>query len=199
MEGNDWLNRFFEQTYAWGAPHTFYWWGGTIGVIIVLIILWRIKHQRRNFKVLRDEGGTVETTHGALRDLVHLSCENVETASAPKIRFRKKGRRVNVLIRAKLYEGQRLADVRDALRRHVTKTFKDTHGIEVGEVDFVATGFKKSASVRVEEPVESVDWSKGRGEDSEYEDAKKLEVVSDDDDDDFNMTSSLDDESKKKS
>ncbi|GHC02309.1 hypothetical protein [Cerasicoccus arenae] len=140
----EWLRSIYEATFSFANPQWYYWWLGAAGIILVLIIMWRIKRSRRNFRVFRDESGVAETTNAALRDLVRIACDGVETASKPRIDFKKKHGRINVQIRAKLYQGQRLGEVRDQMRRRVTQIFQDTHGILIGDVSFTATGFKKS-------------------------------------------------------
>ncbi|WP_269540409.1 hypothetical protein [Cerasicoccus fimbriatus] len=136
----------YHATFSIENPQWWYWWLGAAGVILVLILLFRIRNSGKNFRVFRDESGVAETTNAALRDLVRIACDGVETASKPKIHFKKKHGRINVDIRAKLYQGQRLGEVRDQMRRRVTKIFQDTHGILVGDVSFTATGFKKSSN-----------------------------------------------------
>ena len=139
------LRKFYDATFAFDAPYMLYYWGGLVVLLLILVLICRIRRSRRNFRVYRDESGVAETTDSALRDLVRLACDGVETASKPKIHFAKKHGRINILIRAKLYQGQRLSEVRDAMRRSVTKTFHDTHGILVGDVSFLVTGFKKGS------------------------------------------------------
>ncbi|WP_309386557.1 hypothetical protein [Cerasicoccus frondis] len=134
----------YNASFSFQNPQWWYWWLGAAGVILVLIIIFRLRSSSKNFRVFRDESGVAETTNSALRDLVRIACDGVETASKPKISFKKKHGRINVEIRAKLYQGQRLGEVRDHMRRRVTKIFQDTHGILVGDVSFTATGFKKS-------------------------------------------------------
>lgn len=139
----NWLRSAYESSFSLDNPQWWQWWLGALGVILVLVILWRFRRSRQNFRVFRDESGVAETTSSALRDLVRIACEGVDTASKPKIKFRMKHGRIDVQIRAKLYQGQRLSEVRDQLRRRVNKIFQDTHGILVGDVSFTATGFKK--------------------------------------------------------
>ncbi len=146
-----WLRSAYEASFSMDHPQCSYWWLGLLGVLLVLFVWWRFRRSRRNFRVFRDESGVAETTNGALRDLVRIACDGVETASKPKIQFKKKHGRIDVKIRAKLYQGQRLSEVRDQLRRRVTKIFQETHGILVGDVSFTATGFKKG-----EQPVADV-------------------------------------------
>lgn len=153
-ETKQWLLKVYQATFSLDNPSWWHWWLGAVGVILVLIILWRFRSARQNFRVFRDESGVAETTNAALRDLVRIACSGVETASKPKIKFKKSHGRINVHIRAKLYQGQRLSEVRDQMRRRVTKIFQDTHGILVGDVSFTATGFKKGGDspAIVEEP-----------------------------------------------
>jgi len=138
-----WLRNAYEASFSVDNPQFLYWWLGLLGVLLVLFIIWRFRKARQNFRVFRDESGVAETTNSALRDLVRIACDGVETASRPKIQFKKSHGRINVRIRAKLYQGQRLSEVRDHMRRRVTKIFQDTHGILVGDVSFTATGFKR--------------------------------------------------------
>ncbi|WP_309399375.1 hypothetical protein [Cerasicoccus maritimus] len=142
----EWLLSLYNASFSFENPTWWQWWLGAAGVILVLIIIFRLRTSSKNFRVFRDESGVAETTNAALRDLVRIACDGVETASKPKISFKKKHGRINVDIRAKLYQGQRLGEVRDLMRRRVTKIFQDTHGILVGDVSFTATGFKKSGS-----------------------------------------------------
>lgn len=135
--------KFISLTFG-NADYYYWWWLGLLGLVLVLFLFWRFKASRKNFRVFRDESGVAETTNSALKDLVHIACDGVETASKPRIKFRKRHGRIDVQIRAKLYQGQKLGEVRDQMRKRVQKIFQDTHGILVGDVSFTATGFKKS-------------------------------------------------------
>ncbi|MEO0795536.1 MAG: hypothetical protein AAFX93_10250 [Verrucomicrobiota bacterium] len=141
------LNELINKSYGAEAPEMYYWWGGTVVVIILLVVYWRKTRAKRNFLVFRDESGIAETTNAALKDLVKLACEHLDTASKPRIKFIKRHGRINIYIRAKLFEGQRIGNVRDHLRRRITHILQETHGILVGDISFTATGFKKEIPI----------------------------------------------------
>lgn len=125
-----------------------YWQIGVV-VAVLAVILYLIAGYRRKHKPLRvmhDEHGEALISVGALNDLVHLVCEKIGAAGKPRMDFRPRGEHLNVRVRIKLFEDQRLESMRQQLRERVIETFRDTHGIQVGEVDILVTGFKKRAS-----------------------------------------------------
>jgi len=142
MTLEEWLRDFHASTFAWDAPHAYFWWAGTIGGLFLVLLLLNLRLPRKRYPVFRDEEGSVWATERALRDLVNLACESVVVASRPRIQFRENDGRLSVFVEAKLYEGQHMTDVRDRLRRQVSKVLGDMQGVQLGEIDFTATAFK---------------------------------------------------------
>lgn len=97
----------------------------------------------RSIRIFRDESGHASIARKALKDLVRIACERVGTPTKPKIEFTPKRGRLDLNVQVKLYEGQRLNEIRDQLRRSVIRTFEETHGIRLGDINVVVTGFKK--------------------------------------------------------
>lgn len=113
-------------------------------ILILLLIAWSSRRARRDFRVYNDEGGSATVSSKALRHLIQMTCEEVGTASSPRIRFNQSRGRVNVQIAIKLYQDQRLNQIHEQLRQRIRATFEETHGIQVGNVSLKVIGFKKS-------------------------------------------------------
>ncbi|WOO41906.1 hypothetical protein [Rubellicoccus peritrichatus] len=120
----------------------FYWCLGGVGVFFILFIV-ATCFRGRSIRVFRDESGHASISRKALKDLVHIACSRIGTPTKPKIEFTPKRGRLDLNVQVKLYEGQRLNEIRDQLRRSVIRTFEETHGIRLGDINVVVTGFKK--------------------------------------------------------
>lgn len=121
------------------------WFLPVCAAIAVLVIFFLLLQcfRCRDVRVLRDKNGQTLISRSALKDLVHLACERTGTPGKPSISFRPKRGRLNLRVRVKLYEGQRLTELREKLRRSLIRTFEESHGILIGEVDVIVAGFKK--------------------------------------------------------
>ncbi len=122
-----------------------------VGILLAVFFIARLR-KPKSLRVYRDESGNASVTRKALNDLVHLACAKIDTASKPKIEIKPNRGRLDMTIKIKLYEGQRLNELRDKLRRSVIKTFEENHGIRLGDINVMVIGFKKGGSDN--EPVE---------------------------------------------
>jgi len=94
-------------------------------------------------------------TRKALRDLVSIACGKLDTPTRPKIEILPRRGRFDLTIRVKLYEGQKLNVLRDHVRRNVIHTFEEVHGIRLGDINVLVTGFKHGGKNPIQvEPIE---------------------------------------------
>lgn len=139
------MKNFYNDYVSQIVNHpAFFWFLGGIGLCFVLYII-AACFRHRGVKVYRDESGRSIVTRKALRDLVRIACGNLDTAQTPKIDITPKRGRFDLTIRVKLYEGQKLNVLRDHIRRSIIHTFEEIHGIRLGDINVLVTGFKKSA------------------------------------------------------
>lgn len=138
-----------------------------IGVCLVFFFIARLRRPK-SLRVYRDESGVASVTRRALNDLVHLACAKIDTASKPRIEVKPNRGRMDLTIRIKLYEGQRLNEIRDKLRRSVIKTFEENHGIRLGDINILVVGFKKDGSKQDPEPDIEPDEQVVSNSESEY-------------------------------
>jgi len=124
------------------TEHWFYWLLGAIGLFFLAFLFVGLR-RHQGMRVYRDESGSASVSISALKDLVHLACSKVETATKPKIQVKPRRGRLDLTLKVKLYEGQRLNILRDRLRRSVIRTFEEDHGIRLGDINVIIVGFKK--------------------------------------------------------
>lgn len=116
-----------------------------VGVCLLFFFFFGLR-RHRGLRVYRDESGNASVSKKALKDLVHIACASIDTATKPRIQVKPHRGRLDMTIRVKLYEGQRLNELRDKLRRSVIRTFEESHGIRLGDINVLVVGFKKGAA-----------------------------------------------------
>ena len=120
-----------------------FWW--LLGAFFLLGFIFALflKRRAKVVKVVRDGGGQALVSHGALHDLVNLTCVKLGTPSKPKIIFKPRRNSLDLTVRLKLYEAQPLSEIRNILHDNLVKALEQTHGINIGKVDVIVVGFKK--------------------------------------------------------
>lgn len=132
----------------------FFWLLAAIGLFFILFIIASL-FRHKGVKVYRDESGRSMITRKALRDLVSIACGKLDTPTRPKIEILPRRGRFDLTIRVKLYEGQKLNVLRDHVRRNVIHTFEEVHGIRLGDINVLVTGFKHGGKNPIQvEPIE---------------------------------------------
>lgn len=139
-----------------------YFVGGVIGIAVVVLVAFLIIRSRmRAMRIFKTHAGRVHVSRTALRDLVHSACRHVNTANRPRVSFFAKHGKLNLAVKLKLNEGQRLTDVSAQLQSRIAETLHETLSMEkVGRIDVIITGIRRDKSAKAivaDEPSEPID------------------------------------------
>lgn len=138
--------------------------GPVVGIAVVLLVcVLVIRSRTRAMKIFKTQTGLVHVSRRALRELVQSACRHVNTANRPRVKFYARHSKLNLAVKIKLNEGQRLTDVSAQLQSRIAETLHETLSMEkVGRIDIIVTGIRrmKNAPAVIDEeppaPIEDV-------------------------------------------
>ena len=117
-----------------------------LGVCFLLGLMFSLFLKRKS-KIIKLSGEGCDqalVSRRALHDLVNLACSRIGTPGKPKIVFKMRCKKLDLILKLKLYENQSLKKIRQNLHDTLMRVLQQTHGISIGKVNIVAIGFKKN-------------------------------------------------------
>jgi len=118
--------------------------GGVVVFAVILFILSR--RSNRSIRVFDNQAGHVHVSNKALSELVSSACKRIGSIHKSRAYFKTSRGKLHILVKLKLEEGKRLAEVSDILQNQLKRTLRDTLSIEKTVlINVVVTGFVKGA------------------------------------------------------
>ena len=98
----------------------------------------------RLIRISKDTEGQILISRDALKQLVVIACQSLRFSEEPKITLQVKKGKVNIGIKARLRQDQKLSQVNEDLHSKARESLQKVHGIELGVLNLNIEGFQQS-------------------------------------------------------
>lgn len=136
------INYYLEWTFheASNAP---VYWIALLSLLFLVCLLWFLRKSKGILlPVIKDDEGTIQITHRALKELVRKACIGIEGIGSPATLVSHTNNGVSLQIRLNLSLNFNIKKIREDLHREVRRLMVENLNFEsLNDIDIIIVGF----------------------------------------------------------
>ena len=138
----EYINYYLEWTIheALNAPE---YWIALLSLLFLACLLWFLRKSKGILlPVIKDDEGTIQITHRALKELVRKACIGIEGIGSPATLVSHSNNGVSLQIRLRLSLNFNIKKIREDLHREVRRLMVENLNFEsLNDIDIIIVGF----------------------------------------------------------